>query len=301
MIPAIFIWGIAAFLAGNNWSVKSGYNMSKGIDTLDKLKNFLKQIQTELNLDQINNNAFEVLINTNNKENLILPINKKSSFFTLLKVLLLVGAIFCSLGLVYYLKPEILPNSILTAFPVNLPIEVKSYIDQKESCDHFLNEPPFDAERKKFLNENIKKFCIGSDLKLEDLRKKYSNNKIISNKLSNYSSIGIVETGPALVQSYEEQRKKFLSTGWKPWKFSQVNNFSGQFPEVMTCYEGFCDSYFINKAGKSILNITYKICGSDYIGTCSGYEKEFLMIEHYETISIDEAKRQNKIAKDRFE
>lgn len=300
-VPAIFVWGIAAFLAGNNWSVESGYNMSEGNDTLDKLKTFLKQIQTELDLNLINKNSSEVLINTNIKENLILPINKKKSFSTLLKFLLLVGAIFCSFGLVYYLKPEILPNSILTTFPVNLPIDVKSFIDQKESCDHFLNEPPFDAERKKFLNENIKKFCIGSDLKLEDLRKKYSINKIISNKLSNYSSIGIVETGPALVQSYEEQRKKFLSTGWKPWKFSQVNNFSGQFPEVMTCYEGFCDSYFINKAGKSILNITYKICGSDYVGICSGYANEFLMIEHYETISIDEAKRQNKIAKDRFE
>jgi hypothetical protein len=58
---------------------------------------------------------------------------------------------------------------------------------------------------------------------------------------------------------------------------------------------------FINKNGKLIFNITYKICGSDYVGICSGYKNEFLMIENYETISIDEARRQNKAAKDRFE
>ena len=300
-IPAFFIWGIAAFLAGNNWSITNGYNMSKGNDTLDQLKKFLKQIQAELELNQNNENISEVLIDTNKNEKAILTTDKKNSFSILLKIFLLIGAIFFSTGLAYYFKPEILPNFILNTFPVSLPSEVESYIAQKESCDHFLNEPPWDSERKKFLNENIKKYCPSTDSQLEALRKKYNNNKIVLNKLADYSVLGITETGPTLEKSYEEQRKKLISSGWKPWKFSQVNNFSGQFPEVMVCDEGFCNSYFINKAGKSILNITYKICGSDYVGVCSGYENGFLMIENYETISIEEAKRQNKIAKDHFE
>ena len=66
------------------------------------------------------------------------------------------------------------------------------------------------------------------------------------------------------------------------------------------CDEGFCNGYFVNKSGDLVLKVTYKICGSEYIGNCAGYESGFLMIEDYETISLEEAMRLNKVSLDHF-
>lgn len=48
------------------------------------------------------------------------------------------------------------------------PEDVTEYKKRRDLCDHFRGEDPYDKERKKFLEENMKKFCVGTDKELVD-------------------------------------------------------------------------------------------------------------------------------------
>jgi len=74
----------------------------------------------------------------------------------------------------------------------NLPAEVKSFVDQRDGCDHFRGEPwdggddPDVKERREFIFQNIKELCTGADRRLRELRKKYRNDKVITELLKGY-------------------------------------------------------------------------------------------------------------------
>lgn len=53
--------------------------------------------------------------------------------------------------------------------------EVRPFIIKRQGCDHFRGEPPYDAERQKFLTEQIQSLCTGTDAELKRLRVKYAN------------------------------------------------------------------------------------------------------------------------------
>ncbi|MEP2103627.1 MAG: hypothetical protein ABJP02_15970 [Parasphingorhabdus sp.] len=53
--------------------------------------------------------------------------------------------------------------------------EARSFIIQRQGCDHFRGEPGYDEERQKLLNEQIKKLCTGTDKRLAKLRLRYSD------------------------------------------------------------------------------------------------------------------------------
>jgi hypothetical protein len=298
ILPALAVGLIAALVAGDNWAFKSGYNLVEGKRNLRELKDFLTKIQKQLDggLDESGSS-----ISDNHESFQKVVSNESNQGSSTKKVIILLLVAFVILSVTFIIKPTIFPAEIRNLFKANIPVEVSQFVEKKEGCDHFLGEPPFDEERKKFLKENIRKLCPGTDQELDALRKKYAENKTVMEKLAEFSNVGILETGPAIGQWYEGLRKKLLANNWKPWKFVPVNNYVGPFPEVMTCDEGYCDGYFINKSGKLVLRVTYKNCGSDYIGSCPGYENGFLMIEDYETISLDQARELNKIAKDHFE
>jgi hypothetical protein len=298
IIPAVVVGLIAALVAGDNWGFKSGYNLVQGERELRELTDFLTKIQQQLNgvLDEpwssVSDNNESIQQVDSNESNWASPSEK---FFVFLFVTIVI------LTVAYIIKSTIFPLEIRSFFKADIPLEVSQFVEKKEGCDHFLGELPSDDERKRFLKENIRKFCPGTDQELDALRKKYAENKGVMEKLAVFSNVGILETGQAIGERYEGLRKKLLTNNWKPWKFVPVNNYVGPFPEVMTCDEGYCHGYFINKSGKLVLEVTYKICGSDYIDSCPGYENGFLKIEDYETISLDEARERNKIAKDHFE
>jgi hypothetical protein len=67
-----------------------------------------------------------------------------------------------------------------------LPDEVKQFQKDRDLCDHFRGEDGYDQERRKFLHEQMKTYCTGSDDKLSRLRLKYQNNKAVLNSLKNY-------------------------------------------------------------------------------------------------------------------
>ena len=74
----------------------------------------------------------------------------------------------------------------------NLPTDVKSFVEQRDGCDHFRGEPwpegnnPEDKERRDFISKNLKNLCTGTDNSLKKLRNKYRNNPAIVELLRKY-------------------------------------------------------------------------------------------------------------------
>lgn len=54
-----------------------------------------------------------------------------------------------------------------------LPADVHAFIKQRNTCDHFRGEEPYDEERRVFLEKNLIEFCTGSDRQLAELKQKY--------------------------------------------------------------------------------------------------------------------------------
>jgi hypothetical protein len=67
-----------------------------------------------------------------------------------------------------------------------LPPDVSAFMEKRNLCDHFRGEDPYDEERRAFLEENITKFCTGTDVELAELKKKYLNNNSIMCVLNQY-------------------------------------------------------------------------------------------------------------------
>lgn len=295
------VFGLAALIGGDDWELKKGYNINEGRENLVKLNNFLRKTQDKLQgkIEEEKPITIEDKRVTL-KESIGAATQSKNNFTT--KNIVISFSILASIFIFYFIfKSNISNVDAQDKIASNVPEEVLTFIERKNNCNYFMNEPPYDNERNKFLRENIMKFCPGTDRDLATLKSKYSSDKLVMEKLSTFISIDLIETGPDVGKSYEEFKNKLISSKWQPWEFNPVNNFSPPSPEVMICDEGYCDSYFINRQKNFILRVTYKICGSNLIGTCPGFEDSFLMIDDFETINLDEANRLNKITKEHFE
>jgi hypothetical protein len=67
-----------------------------------------------------------------------------------------------------------------------LPSDVAEFRKRRDLCDHFRGEDPYNKERRKFLEENLKKYCVGIDRDLASLKKKYNNSDAVLKALSAY-------------------------------------------------------------------------------------------------------------------
>ena len=67
-----------------------------------------------------------------------------------------------------------------------LPTDVKAFVEKRDGCDHFRGEEPYDEERRRFLDENIKELCSGTDKALAELKNKYKDNANVIKQLSLY-------------------------------------------------------------------------------------------------------------------
>jgi len=79
-----------------------------------------------------------------------------------------------------------------------LPPEVKSYIEDRELCEHFRQEPfegstPEQVERREFLQESVEIHCAGTDRRLAALKKRYVGNRAVLSRLESYE---IASEGP---------------------------------------------------------------------------------------------------------
>jgi hypothetical protein len=66
------------------------------------------------------------------------------------------------------------------------PADIARFIEQRDLCDHFRGEEPYDEERRKFLEKNIIELCSGTDSKLANLKEKYRENSVVIERLSVY-------------------------------------------------------------------------------------------------------------------
>ena len=66
-----------------------------------------------------------------------------------------------------------------------LPPDVANFMERRDLCDHFRGEDPYNEERRKFLEENLKKYCTGTDKELASLKAKH-NNAAVLKALANY-------------------------------------------------------------------------------------------------------------------
>ncbi|VAV92848.1 hypothetical protein MNBD_ALPHA04-1242 [hydrothermal vent metagenome] len=67
-----------------------------------------------------------------------------------------------------------------------IPADVRSFIIKRQGCDHFRGEPGYDAERQKFLTEQIDKLCTGTDNELSKLLHKYAGSRVVGETLSEF-------------------------------------------------------------------------------------------------------------------
>ena len=67
-----------------------------------------------------------------------------------------------------------------------LPPDVARFVERRDGCDHFRGEDPYDAERRKFLHQQMLELCTGTDKQLAELKKKYRTDKTVTAKLNQY-------------------------------------------------------------------------------------------------------------------
>jgi hypothetical protein len=79
----------------------------------------------------------------------------------------------------------LMSNSFATGIP-DYPFDVEEFIDRREICDHFRGEEPYDADRAKFLTEQIMETCTGTDNELQKLKQKYKDNDDILQLLNGF-------------------------------------------------------------------------------------------------------------------
>ncbi|MDP3848032.1 MAG: hypothetical protein Q8R10_16575 [Pseudomonas sp.] len=69
---------------------------------------------------------------------------------------------------------------------ISLPTDASSFVEQRDLCDHFRGEDPYNEERRAFLEKNMLELCTGTDAALAKLKSKYINNKQVTSKLNQY-------------------------------------------------------------------------------------------------------------------
>src|SRR6266446_2994424 len=69
-----------------------------------------------------------------------------------------------------------------------LPRDVSRFVTARDRCDHFRGEYPYDEERRRFLDKNMRTYCVGTDKQLAALKYKYRSEPTVLAKLDEYDS-----------------------------------------------------------------------------------------------------------------
>ena len=94
--------------------------------------------------------------------------------------LLTLGLATATLGLAACASPGDPPGTS------ELPAEVVAFVKQRDGCDHFRGEEPYDAERARFINERLEALCTGTDRRLAELRARYRTRADVTAALAGY-------------------------------------------------------------------------------------------------------------------
>lgn len=66
------------------------------------------------------------------------------------------------------------------------PSEVATFVERRESCDHWRGEYGYDEERQRDIDWSMCQTCPGTDAELVRLKKKYANNRQAVDKLNEF-------------------------------------------------------------------------------------------------------------------
>ncbi|BCM25372.1 hypothetical protein [Methyloradius palustris] len=69
-----------------------------------------------------------------------------------------------------------------------LPTDVSSFLELRESCDHWRGEYGYDKDRQSDIDWSICQSCPGTDAKLAKLKRKYKNQESVMIKLNDLES-----------------------------------------------------------------------------------------------------------------
>lgn len=75
---------------------------------------------------------------------------------------------------------------VASSDPQALPEDVAEFKKRRDLCDHFRGEEPYDEERRRFLTDQSKKYCTGTDAELRRLKAKYKTSVDVSRALEAY-------------------------------------------------------------------------------------------------------------------
>lgn len=67
-----------------------------------------------------------------------------------------------------------------------LPSDVMRFTRQRDLCDHYRHEEPYDGARRKFLQDGMRASCSGTDRALRRLKAKYRANPSVLRRLAGY-------------------------------------------------------------------------------------------------------------------
>ena len=84
--------------------------------------------------------------------------------------------------------PQDLPPIATLPDPPPFPDEVTRFMVERDGCDHFRGEEPYDPERRAYLEESIAELCTGTDAKLTDLRQRYAHDPDVIAALGGYEN-----------------------------------------------------------------------------------------------------------------
>ena len=85
-----------------------------------------------------------------------------------------------------------LTMTLFTSHPSNasekssIPKDIATFIKNRDGCDHFRGEEPYDKKRQQFLEKQMRQLCTGTDKKLKLLKLKYKSNEKIMEMLIQY-------------------------------------------------------------------------------------------------------------------
>ena len=89
-----------------------------------------------------------------------------------------------------------------------LPKDVITFLDERESCDHWRGEEGYDQERKADINWYICHSCSGTDANLAHLKKKYRSEQAVMGKLG--------ELEPQIEPADKVKTQRYCRTTRKP-------------------------------------------------------------------------------------
>ncbi|MGM3274749.1 hypothetical protein [Ralstonia sp. 24A2] len=84
-------------------------------------------------------------------------------------------------------------SSLAQAQGASYPKEVKAFIAERDTCEHFRGEPsegnsPEQIERRQFIADSLDIYCAGTDKRLAALKRRYQNNRSVMKQLNRYEA-----------------------------------------------------------------------------------------------------------------